>query len=197
MGLSIDEIRCFLYLCMRSITFYIVPIKCLFVLSPIDNILDKWTSSLSPHFSANLPPCNSSCCRWQPKEGGGGGLVSSTGETADIHHLFVRYSLFTLCTIWWIIMGLPDQFVVVVWHMYSLNTHHVNTYVCTCTYVVHSVIHAIALQGCGDTKMHNCKLDKENWNKKNKIRSIFQANGESNLQTSVIVNVGEWHCGGK
>lgn len=44
---------------------------------------------------------------------------------------------------------------------YVLTEYTPCEYICTCTYVIHSVIHAIALQGCGNTKMHNCKLDKE------------------------------------
>lgn len=75
------------------------------------------------------------------------------GEAAGIHHLFVRYSLFTLCTIWWIIIGLsnavPTNLLLLLRVcdicMYSFNRPC--EYIHTCAYVIHSVIHAIALQG--------------------------------------------------
>lgn len=87
------------------------------------------------------------------------------GVGGSRHSSFIR-SLFTLCTIWWIIMGLSNAVptnLLLLLRVCDICIHsidHVNTY-------IH--VHMLFIQySCdcvarirGDTKMHNCKLDKE------------------------------------
>lgn len=145
---SINEIRCFLYLCIRSITFNIIPSK-MFGISIMFSI-----SELHLYFPLSFSHCYTCIYTWFCKNAalqlfllqvtikerrrrvGKGKMVwKGVGEAAGIHHLFVRYSLFTLCTIWWIIMGLSNAVptnLLLLLRVCDICIHsidHVNTYI--------------------------------------------------------------------